>query len=232
MTNREKVLSVLRLASTPLDDDEVARRAAISPRQTVNQICNGLAREGLLTRVTGPDGKIVNAVRTGEDAHDGRERHDRQPMVSRLGSARDLPPGDSSEQRRAERAMLDALGGRLGVALNPRRIERPDGVRVELDGADADLTVLVECFAHQGTAKVAQKYKLVNDAVKLHWIGATLAAPPRRILCVTDAAAVQHLRGRSWQGHAIRELGVEIEVVELPESVRAAVMAAQVRQFR
>jgi len=56
--------------------------------------------------------------------------------------------------------------------------------------------------------------------------------PPRRILCVSDPAAVHHLQGRSWQGEAIRELGVEIEVVELPEPMRAAVAAAQARQFR
>ncbi|NEC92701.1 hypothetical protein G3I71_44785 [Streptomyces sp. SID12501] len=49
---------------------------------------------------------------------------------------------------------------------------------------------------------------------------------------MTEGAAVQHLRGRSWQEHAIRELGVEIEVVELAESLRAAVAAAQERQFR
>lgn len=128
--------------------------------------------------------------------------------------------------------MLDALGEQLGVTLRPRRLERQGGVRVEIDGADEDLTVLVECWAHRGPAKVAQKYKLVNDAVKLHWIASTMQPPPRRILCVSDEAAVQHLRGRAWQGQAIRDLGVEIAVIELPDDVREAVAAAQVRQFR
>jgi len=231
MTNREKVLSTLRHATTPLDDDEIARRAGIRPRQQVNQICNALAREGLLTRTSGPDGKIVNAV-TGPGATTPGSRAADGAATPETPADSALPPGDSSEQRRAERLMLDALGERLGLVLVPRRLERPGGVRVEVDGADDALTVLVECFAHQGTAKGAQKYKLVNDAVKLHWIGSTLTAAPRLILCVTDAAAVQHLRGRSWQAHAIRELGVEIEVVELPESIRAAVAAAQARQFR
>lgn len=128
--------------------------------------------------------------------------------------------------------MLDVLGERLGVVLNPCRLERPGGIRVEIDGADEDVTGLVECWAHQGPAKVAQKYKLVNDALKLHWIGSTMHSPPRRVLCVTDATAVQHLRGRSWQGQATRDLDVEIEIVELPEDVRLAVEAAQARQFR
>jgi len=232
MTNREKVLSTLRLATSPLDDDELARRAQIAPRQQVNQICRKLERDGLLVRVSGPDGKIVNALREADGAQQTSHEDPSGAASADTTPSRVLPPGDSSEQRRAERAMLDALGARLGLVLNPRRLERPGRIRVEVDGADDDLTVLVECWAHQGPAKVAQKYKLVNDAVKLHWVGSASSKPPRRILCVTDAAAVQHLRGRSWQAQAIRDLGVEIEVVELPEDLRAAVAAAQARQFR
>ena len=117
MTNREKVLSTLRLSTSPLDDDELARRAGVSPRQQVNQICRGLVQEGLLTRVSGPDGKIVNALRgtdaaqaTSHGAASGAAESDTTP-------ARALPPGDSSEQRRAERAMLDALGERQACRL-------------------------------------------------------------------------------------------------------------------
>lgn len=104
---------------------------------------------------------------------------------------------------------------------------------MEIDGADDDLRVLVECWAHQGPAKVSQKYKLVNDAVKMHWIAQSLTPPPKRlIICVSDGAAVRHLRGRSWQGQAIADLGVELCVVELPDEVVAAVSAAQTRQYR
>ncbi len=92
--------------------------------------------------------------------------------------------------------------------------------------------MLVECWAHQGPTKVAQKYKLVNDATKLSWIARSLPRPPRLVLCVSDEAAVKHLRGRSWQGQAIRDLGVEIEVVQLPDDVVASISAAQRRQYR
>ena len=142
-------------------------------------------------------------------------------------------PGSSSEQRDAERVMLELLGMRLGVALQPRRISHELGAYVEVDGSSADLRFLVDCWAHQGTAKVAQKYKLVNDAVKLAWIAKTFDPRPERlILCVSDELAVAHLRGRSWQGAAIRDLGVEIEVVTLPAEVVDTIRAAQKRQFR
>jgi hypothetical protein len=134
----------------------------------------------------------------------------------------------------AEGEMLRELGSKLGVTLVPTWIRHPSGARVQVDGMSPDRTVLVECWAHQGPAKVAQKYKLMNDAVKLHWIAQSLppAAARRLILCVTDELAVRHLTQRSWQRHAIAELGVEIEVVELPGDLVRAIRAAQLRQVR
>jgi hypothetical protein len=133
----------------------------------------------------------------------------------------------------AEGRMLVALGKRLGLALSPRRLFHPSGARVEIDGADNNLTVLVECWAHQGPAKVAQKNKLMVDATKLNWIANALdPRPARLILCVSDPAAVGHLSGVSWQAQAIRELGVEIEIVSLEAPVVAALIAAQKRQYR
>ncbi len=82
-------------------------------------------------------------------------------------------------------------------------------------------------------AKVAQKYKLMNDAMKLHWIAKDLAPTPEQlILCVSDEAAIHHLRGKSWQGQAIADLGVNLHVVAIPADVVASVSAAQKRQYR
>ncbi|MEO5981872.1 MAG: helix-turn-helix domain-containing protein [Pedococcus sp.] len=158
------------------------------------------------------------------------------------GAASALPPapeslevaaGSSHEQRNAERVMLDLLGDRLGTALNPRRLIHESGAYVEVDGASPDLRFLVECWAHRGTAKVAQKYKLVNDAMKLAWIAKSLEAQPERlILCVSDELAVAHLRGKSWQGAAVKDLGVDIEVVDIPRELIETILAAQKRQYR
>jgi Peroxide stress protein YaaA len=45
-----------------LDDDELAQRADVSPRQQVNIICRRLKQRGFLKRLTGPRGKIVNRL--------------------------------------------------------------------------------------------------------------------------------------------------------------------------
>jgi DNA-binding MarR family transcriptional regulator len=58
LANRDRILQVLVNSCRPLDDDELARRSDITPRQTVNRICRDLEQAGLLKRYTGPDGRI------------------------------------------------------------------------------------------------------------------------------------------------------------------------------
>lgn len=144
-----------------------------------------------------------------------------------------LAAGDSREQRLAERVMLELLGERLGVELKPRRILLDDGIRVEVDGADDELSILVEAWAHQGPPKAAQKHKVLADVLKLLSIAATRPVSPRLVLCLCDPEAAHHFTSaRSWAAHALRNFAIEICLVELPEDVKVAVLAAQQRQYR
>jgi len=137
---------------------------------------------------------------------------------------------DSRVQREAEPLMLALLGERLGVELTPRRIDLGDGVRVEVDGADAGGTILVEAWARP---KVAQKHKVLADVLKLLHVAAQRPVAPRLVLCLSDPEAAHHFQAaRSWAAQAIRDFGVEVEVVELPADVRAAIREAQRRQYR
>lgn len=89
-----------------------------------------------------------------------------------------VPPlwGRGQEQRDAERVMLDLLSQQLGRKLEPAKLTIPSGERVEVDGADLDRSILVECWAHQGPPKTAQRHKVLADAFKLTWISTTMYA--------------------------------------------------------
>ncbi len=129
-TNTDLVVDALRASSRPLDDDQLAIRSGVRPRQTVNRICRDLERSGVLRRFLGPDLKTVNEL-----------------LVT---AANDDPLGGSShEQRAAESTMLAELAQVIGLNLSPRRLVHSSGARVEIDGTDAHLRVLVECWAHQ-----------------------------------------------------------------------------------
>jgi hypothetical protein len=143
-SNQDRILAALRLSSLPLDDDDLAKNAGVRPRQTVNLICRALERQGALQRYRGRDGKIVNEL----THHAYRKPAGVSDAVLANPAAvpkPELPPGNSTEQREAERIMLDLLGQRLGIDLNPLRLTVPSGARVEIDGADTDRSVLVEC---------------------------------------------------------------------------------------
>jgi hypothetical protein len=141
-------------------------------------------------------------------------------------------PGDSSEQKAAERVAMDLLSERLGVPLSPLRIPLHGGGRLELDGASRDPPILVEAWAHQGPPKAAQKAKIMTDAMRLQLAARTLGTEPKLVLLLTDHEAAAHFTGRSWMAEALRELSIEVQVVDLPEDVRQAVLRAQTRQYR
>jgi hypothetical protein len=228
-TVQTRVLEELRRSGLALDDDQLAKRLGVSPRQTINQVCRRLETAGRLHRYVGADGKIVNELRhTGDDVP---SLSSTRQTVEAVG---DLPPGSSHEQRRAESVMLALLGERLGLTLRPLPIPLAErGIRVEVDGADEAMTTLVEVWAHQGPPKPAQKNKVLTDALKLIYIAKTLDVTPRLILCLSDIAAAHHFTAaRSWAADALRAFGIEIEVVDLPSEVRNAVLTAQKRQFR
>ena len=231
-SHRERVVAVIKISSRPLDDDQVAVRAGISPRQTVNQICRALERAGMVRRRQGPDGKIVNEWLGDQDRDQepGSVPGPASAAVPGIGASANpaavadgaVPAGDSAEQRGAERVMLDLLGSWLGLELNPAIIAVPSGERVQVDGADGSRTVLAECWAHQGPPKSAQKHKVLADAFKLAWIATTIQPRPRLILCLSDPlAAAPFLPGaRSWASRALQDHLIAVSVVSLPR-VRA-----------
>lgn len=143
----------------------------------------------------------------------------------------DRPPGDSQEQRDAEAVLIAALSARLGVALAPRELRFDNGVRVKLDAASDDLSILVEAWAHQGVVKSAQRNKVLTDAFKLAFTSRALGGDRRLILLLSDDAAAKKFAG-GWPAAALREFGVTVEVVEIDEETRRRIRAAQDRQYR
>jgi hypothetical protein len=70
------------------------------------------------------------------------------------------------------------------------------------------------------------------DAMRLQLASRTLRTEPKLILLLTDREAAAPFKGRSWMAQALRELAIDVEVVELPEEVKEAVLRAQTRQYR
>ncbi len=143
-----------------------------------------------------------------------------------------LAPGDSSEQRRAEKLMLDWLSERLGAKLAKKRFSLPGGGWLEVDGASESPSILCEAWAHLGPPKPAQKQKVMADALKLLYASQLASGPVQMILLFADSEAARQFKGKSWMAQALRANGIEVRVAELSEPVRATIQEAQARQFR
>lgn len=149
-----------------------------------------------------------------------------------MGNEPELSPGNSGVQRKAELLMIAWLGIELSCNLEPKRIHLPNGGRLELDGYSEDPFVICEAWAHQGPPKSAQKFKVMNDAMKLITARRVIGVHARAVLLFADEGAANHLRGRSWQATALAESHIEIMVANLEDEVRAQIRNAQIRQYR
>lgn len=136
---------------------------------------------------------------------------------------------DSLAQREVEQLIRVGVAELVGLPLAPRSFELPNGSRVDVDGADANGEVFVEIFARQGRLKGAQFHKVARDALKLitltkDWEGV------RRIIAFGDGEAAACVRGSSWLSEALTSWNVEVVVVDLDQTVRDGIQAAQARQ--
>ena len=139
---------------------------------------------------------------------------------------------DSSEQRSAEPYILAAVGERFGVELRKRRIDLEAGSWLEIDGYASNPLILCEAWARIGPAKPGQQKKVMTDALKLVVARAGLggAEDCHAVLAFCDKTAAEHFSGKSWMAEALRQLSIEVLVVEIPSEVRESITTAQGRQ--
>ena len=139
----------------------------------------------------------------------------------------DSNPGNSLIQRNAELEMISWLETNLNCKLKPKRLMISDDVRLELDGFSENPRIICEAWAHQGAPKSAQKYKVMNDAMKMVLARSILGNQFRAILLFADDLAAKHFRGNTWQAAALQANQIEIFVAALPEALKTEIKTAQ-----
>ncbi|PYY64419.1 hypothetical protein DEJ30_08110 [Curtobacterium sp. MCPF17_003] len=128
---------------------------------------------------------------------------------------------------RCRALIIAAVAAYVDVPLAPARITFESGVRVEIDGASKDRTVLVEAYAHTGVLRGGQPKKLATDAFKLAWAGQKLGSA-RLVIAVIDEDVEQYLlQPKAWLTEALRDSAVEVVRVSIDEDARTRVVDAQ-----
>ncbi|MGZ3303284.1 MAG: MarR family transcriptional regulator [Isosphaeraceae bacterium] len=110
-SRRDRIIVAMRMSPSPLDDDQLADLAGISPRQSVNQICRELERAEMVRRRPGPDPKIVNEWLGNQDRQPDSARE--PPVPAFLSNSprwpRPVSPGCTASGPEAITRLRDAL---------------------------------------------------------------------------------------------------------------------------
>jgi hypothetical protein len=139
-------------------------------------------------------------------------------------------PSDSAVQVKVESVVLANLEEQIGVKLEQGR-EVPFGAaKIKPDGISAggaDVTVIVEVFAHVGKLKGGQFHKVSTDALKL--IAMRERHPDARlILAFVDHEAAASVVG--WRAAVLEHYGIEKLVIDISAGERTLVQQSQTRQ--
>lgn len=138
---------------------------------------------------------------------------------------------DSTVQKNAELAIINSLAEQLGMAgaLSPKKLPTPGGAFVQLDACSDDNSILVEAYARQGKLRGAQIKKISQDVLKLALLKRdSRLSRSRAIIVFASEEARASITG--WVRSAADQFGVELLVVDIPESVRNDIRSAQARQ--
>ena len=226
MTNSDRVLSFVQKHSGHTQK-EISLKLGITPEQQVNAILRKLLTSGCLIRQSRDGSFRYYASST---ASHTKQPSGRKEQITRVTPGRS--PGESKEQQGAESWLVSQLAQRLGIRLEKRRLQLEAGGWLELDGICETPLVLCEAWAHVGSPKSAQKNKVMADAFKIVFADGLLGGGGRRVLLFGDSKAAAHFLGKSWMVECLNRNGITVEVIELPPSMKAEVLAAQQRQYR
>ncbi|GAA1703571.1 hypothetical protein GCM10009808_21840 [Microbacterium sediminicola] len=111
----------------------------------------------------------------------------------------------------SERAVLSALGELIGFPIRPVRLRVSDGSRVELDGASADASAVVQLPLRGGEFTSAHRNKIMADMFKLTWVRSVAAPHAHALLCVSSTSAGAFRPG-SWLARAAADMRVTVFV--------------------
>ena len=142
--------------------------------------------------------------------------------------------GNSSVQRNAEQWVIDAFnkGRKVSARIEPPAapISLADGAQVTVDAISADGKTVVEIYVRQGELKPGHRRKIAMDALKLVALEGSFE---HRILLFAHEPIRNELeKTNTWLGQAIKQAGIEIEVVDLSVAQKAEIRQAQERQRR
>lgn len=143
----------------------------------------------------------------------------------------DTSKSKSDEQQKAEIIIGDRVEEYLACPLKRNeRVVLTEGVHIVPDLYSEKDRIVGEIFAHIGFLKVGQQHKISQDILKMLLLERIKGAKYRKMLVIVDDKIEEYLKGKSFIAESIRQFGIEIKKIELPDEIYETVLNAQKRQ--
>lgn len=135
----------------------------------------------------------------------------------------------SDVQEEAEEWVLNVLRGERGSSTLEKRDVSIGSSHCKPDGVTEDGGRLVEVYARVGKLKGAQQKKITADILKFATIRNLDEYPNARCeIYFVDAEARNSITG--WKKEAADRFGVDLKLIEIPQSLREKLLVAQAGQ--
>ena len=143
----------------------------------------------------------------------------------------DTTRSNSEEQRSIENYVIREIERILGFPLERNvSVQLADSIYINPDFYSNDQTIVGEIYAHVGTLKVGQQRKISQDILKLLLLDKSKDMSYRKIITIVDDTVEKYLKGKSFIAESIRQFGIEIIRINLPDELYCKIQNAQSRQ--
>lgn len=143
----------------------------------------------------------------------------------------DTSKSKSDEQQEAEVIIGNYVEEEFSCSLRRNeRVALTDGVSIVPDLYSEKDKIIGEIFAHIGSLKIGQQHKISQDILKMLLLEKTRGVKYRKILVVVDDKIEKYLKGKSFIAESIRQFGVEVKKIDLPDDEYEKIVSAQKRQ--
>lgn len=143
----------------------------------------------------------------------------------------DTSKSKSDEQQKAEIIIGNRVEEYLACPLKRNeRVVLAEGVHIVPDLYSEKNRIVGEIFVHIGSLKVGQQHKISQDILKMLLLEKIKGVKYRKIIVIVDDKIAEYLKGKSFIAESIKQFGIEIKKVDLPDETYENIMHAQKRQ--
>ena len=143
----------------------------------------------------------------------------------------DTSKSKSDEQQKAEIIIGNRVEEELSCLLKRNeKVVLSEGIHIVPDLYSEKDRIVGEIFAHIGSLKVGQQHKISQDILKMLLLEKIKGVKYRKMLVIVDDTIEEYLKGKSFIAESIRQFGIEIRKIDLPDEIYEIVSKAQRRQ--